>query len=75
MIRMNALQVERMLKANPYDFYIHHYIGESTVHDSSGDELGTLSNIVFNRLLRKEKIIKYSESESFWSDGYFKIKV
>jgi len=56
------------------DNYIHHYMGDSTIHNLEGDDIGTISWRVFNNLLNKEKIHKVANSDSFWSQGYYRLK-
>lgn len=69
---MTAQQTERLLKKNK-DYYIHHYLTESTIYDESGDNIGTLSNTVLKNMLLKGKIKQVGLSKEFWSNGYFQL--
>lgn len=69
---MKARKVERLLKTNSKS-YISHYLMTSTLYDVYGDELGTFSSIVFDRMLSKNIICKIADSSDFWSKGYFQL--
>ena len=72
MANMTAQQVERLLKQSK-DYYIHHYITESTVRNESGDDIGRLSNKVLKNMLLKGKVKQVGTSNEFWSNGYFQL--
>lgn len=67
---MNTRKVERLLKTNSKS-YISHYLITSTLYDVYGDELGTLSSIVFDRMLSKNIICKVADSSDFGAKVIF----
>jgi len=72
---LTTKQALKILQDAPDRNYIYHNdLTGCTIHNESGDELGKISGIVFNRLLQTDMVKFVSKSKDFWSNGYFRIK-
>ena len=71
---LNGKQVIRELKKNS-DYYVKHYLGNICLHNNEGDNLGQVSYLVFDNLLKKGKIERVALSKEFWSEGYYQLSV
>ena len=71
-MRFSTEQVKKILQNDDQTYIRHNELGNSTVFNGCGDELGEITPIVFKRLKIMQCIELVAECDLFWSRGYFK---
>ncbi len=72
MKKLNGQQIIAFLKKSNENYLKQYYQGGS-IYDDEGNDIGTFSEKVFQRLLDNGIIKLVGRSEESWSEGYYRL--